>query len=141
MDDQPAGAFVDYWCRFGLIPEWKYTCRSGSYLIGQGCYQYAVVLAEDLGRQPRLKNAQLVLKHGRQPLTFELLEHARRLFEGADCLLWNDVLAGRYAPLAINHVCRLILDNYLFLDLDQQIGPLTAIKRIPGGQLKGAIHE
>jgi len=36
LDDQPAGAFVDYWCRFGLIPEWKYTCRSGSYLIGQG---------------------------------------------------------------------------------------------------------
>jgi hypothetical protein len=104
-------------------------------------YQYAVVLAEDLWRQPRLKNARLVIRRGRKPLTFELLELARRLFESTDSLLWHDVQAGRYEPLAIRHICRLILDNYLFLDFDQQISPITAIKKVHGGKLIGVKHE
>lgn len=82
-------------------------------------YQYGVVLAEDLRREPRLRNARFLLRHGRTPLSFEEREFTRRLLEQCSSLRWQDVVDGRHAPLTLGVACHLVLDGCMYLDLDR----------------------
>lgn len=106
------------------------------YLPAYG-YEYAVVLAEDLAREPRLGNVRLLLKYGRALLSFEQKEYARRLFAGTDFLLWQDVRDGRHVPFTVQQACRLVLDSVLHLKLDEQFGPETLLTKISGASLFG----
>ena len=100
-------------------------------------YQYSIVLAEDLRREPRLKNARLVLRLGRSSLTLEQREFARRLFEAAPSLRWGDLQSGHFSPLGIEQCCRLVLEGVLRLNLDDPIGPDTKVVRTIPGELMG----
>lgn len=104
-------------------------------------YEYALVLAEDLAREPRLKNARLLLKHGRTPLSFEEMEYARRLFSVVNSLRWQDVVNGRHAPFNISQACRLVLDNVLYLNLDEPLGPDTLLSKVTAAALFGGRSE
>ena len=101
-------------------------------------YQYEVAVAEDLRREPRLQNAALLLRHGRQALTFENKEHARRLFASAGALLWADVVAGLYAPFTLQQACRMVLNGDLHLDIDQLLGGAALLTSTNHYQLTGA---
>lgn len=103
-------------------------------------YQYTVVLAEDLGRQPRLRNVRLLLKHGRKALSFEQREHARRLFSGVCQVRWTDVVEGRHAPFTLQHACRLVLEGALYINLDLALDATTALLKVPGASLFGGTH-
>lgn len=95
-------------------------------------YEYAVVLAEDLAREPRMQQTRLVLKNGKAPLTFAQREYIRRLFLTVDSLPWSDVFHGRYATFTRQHACRLVLEGALHLDLDKPFGPETWLIPIKG---------
>jgi hypothetical protein len=98
-------------------------------------YRYAVVLAEDLQRQPRLKNCQLVLRLGRRPLTFEQREFARRLLEATPFFRWGDLQIGKFSPFCIEQCCRLVLEGVLRLNLDEPIGGDSNVLTTSPGQL------
>lgn len=95
-------------------------------------YEYAVVLAEDLAREPRMRQTRLVLKNGKAPLTFAQREYIRRLFLAVDYLLWQDVFDGRYTPFTRQQACRLVLEGALHLDLDKPFGPDTRLAPLDG---------
>ncbi|HRD95742.1 MAG TPA: hypothetical protein PLA97_04965 [Rubrivivax sp.] len=82
-------------------------------------YQYCVALAEDLRRQPRLRNACFVLRHGRQPLAFEQREGCRQLLAVVTSFRWVDVVANLYAPLTLAAACHLILEGAMCMDFDK----------------------
>lgn len=90
-------------------------------------FQYQVVLAEDLSRQPRLRNVQFLLRHGREELSFEEQEYARQLFTTVDRMKWQAVLCQNYKPFTLKHMCRLILEGQLLVDINQAFSPSTII--------------
>ena len=104
-------------------------------------YEYAVVLAEDLAREPRLHNVRLLLRHGRVPLSFEQKEYVRRLFCATNSLRWQDVIEGRHAPFNMPQACRLVLDNVLHLTLDEHFGPATLLSRVSATPQFGGRNE
>ena len=103
-------------------------------------YHYVVALAEDLRREPRLKNVRLLLRLGRTALTFDQIEFTRRLMGRTDALTWGEVLAGRYSPFTIEQACRLVLDNVLNLNLDVQIDAATILSKTDATHFFGASH-
>lgn len=103
-------------------------------------YEYAVVLAEDLARQPRMKNVRYLLRHGRIELTFEQKEFARRLFASTFQISWADVLDDKYQPFTMQQACRLVLDGALYLDLDAPVKSDTQLVKVPGATLFGESH-
>jgi len=100
-------------------------------------YQYAIVLAEDLQCEPRLKNCRLVLRLGRRPLTTEQREFARRLFEAVPCISWGDLKDGHFSPLGIEQCCRLVLEGELRLNIDEPIGYDTKVLKTTPSEWKG----
>lgn len=100
-------------------------------------YTYSVILAEDLGRQPRLDNAQTIRRHGRTPLSFEQQEFARRLFSSIDRVRWSDVANGRHAPLTLQQACRLVLDGVLSMNFDLPLNGENEFLRVAGAALLG----
>lgn len=105
-------------------------------LPAQG-YQYAVVLAEDLAREPRMRQTRILLKNGRTPLTFEQKEHARLLFSETSSLLWRHLLEGLYKPFTLQQACRLILEGALHVNLDAPFGATTLVTQVAGSTLLG----
>lgn len=103
-------------------------------------FQYSVQLAEDLSREPRLKNVRLLLRLGRCPLSFEQLEFSRKLLSQVTSVTWGDIAIGRLAPFNLEHACRLVLDNVLYLNLDERICSTTIISPVPTRQLLGGTN-
>jgi hypothetical protein len=100
-------------------------------------YEYVVVMDDDLRREPRQKNCQLVLRLGRIPLALDAREFARKLFDAAPFLTWGDLKSGNFLPIGIEHCCRLVLEGVLRLDLDQQIGADTKFFKVLSGETTG----
>lgn len=90
-------------------------------------YQYKIALAEELSRQPRLNNTRILLRHGREPLNFLEQECARQLFLNVSHLLWRDVLDRHYDGFTLQHMCRLIMEGKLLIDIDLPIGSNTVV--------------
>ena len=101
-------------------------------------YQYAIVFAEDLKREPRLRNCRLVLGRGRSPMTLDEREFARKLFDAAPFLTWGDLKSGHFSPIGIDHCCRLVLEGTLRINIDEQIDADTRFVRALPGELMGA---
>jgi len=85
-------------------------------------YQYKVVIAEDLQRQPRLANALLVLRFGRAQMPDADRERLRRIFMRTSSFTWGAVLDEASGRLGRNHICRLLLEGVLTFDIEK---PLT----------------
>lgn len=84
-------------------------------------YQYRVAIAEDLRREPRLRNVRLLLRHGRSPITFEQRELCRRLFPRDQAYSWQSIVDGLHEPLTISVASRLVLEGTLTLDVDREL--------------------
>ena len=84
-------------------------------------YQYKVVIAEDLQRQPRLANALQVLRFGRAQMSDTDREHLRLIFARTSSFTWGAVLDDAFGRLGRNHVCRLLLEGVLTFDIEQAL--------------------
>lgn len=82
-------------------------------------YNYMVLTDRDICKQPRLSNAQYLLRHGRKFLKHsEYIEYRNRL-GGKDYLLWGNVLSNNIKPLDHGKVCRLILDKKVRIPMEE----------------------
>lgn len=90
-------------------------------------FAYRMVLAEELSKEPRLSNVLTVLKFGRAPVPPLAMEQIRQAFSFAGEIAWGAVLDGALGQFGRNHVCRLILEGRLRLNLDQPLAINTYI--------------
>lgn len=84
---------------------------------------YRMVLAEDLGREPRLSNVLTLLKYGRQPVGILEREQLRLLIEKAGGLCWGAATSGSLGPRGRFVLARLVLEGVLTCDIEQQLSP------------------
>jgi hypothetical protein len=92
-------------------------------------YAYKVFLAEDICKQPRLRNVRIILRHARAPLTFAEKEFVRRLLQTTTALTWGDLQSGHLAPVNLQVGCRLIFEGILRVNLDEPLEPTTPVAR------------
>jgi hypothetical protein len=77
-------------------------------------YEYRVLYAEDLARQPRLDNLKTLLKFGRFPLPLVEQETLRQMFLRSRQIRWEDLCEQGH----LRKACRLILEGKLSIDID-----------------------
>jgi hypothetical protein len=82
-------------------------------------YEYDVLIAEDLCKEPRISNVNFVLRHGRAPLNLMDREEIRLCFLDRKVFLWSDVLRGQAGALTLSRACRLILEGQLSIDFEK----------------------
>jgi hypothetical protein len=85
-----------------VLPDWGYT--------------YRLILADDLKRQPRLANANLLLKYGRKPVGLWDREEIRRELQVSESMSWSAACAGAYGKTGRENICRLVLEGILTFD-------------------------
>lgn len=90
-------------------------------------FTYRMALAEDLAKEPRLSNAIQLLKGGRTPVPLLAWEHLRQAFARSPAISWGDILDGALGNDGVRHVCRLILEGRLSMDLSKPIERRTPI--------------
>ncbi len=100
-------------------------------------YAYQLVLARDLGRQPRLANAKTLVRQARQTLSFETKEGIRRLFQGRSAVTWEDVASGALRPLLLADAYALVVAGELCIDIDRPLGPGSVFAVSPTSRLLG----
>jgi len=109
------------------------TIRRTSFLVRdlpRYGYDYRLVIAEDVRRQPRLNNALTILRFGRPSLPELARERIRRVFAELGSITWGAVLSGAFGPLGRNHICRLILEGVLSFDIEQPLQSETLISSL-----------
>lgn len=82
-------------------------------------YRYRLMLAEDLALSPRLENAELIKRLGKAEVPALQRERIRNLFRQYPSMLWGALQQDRHLAM---HVCRMVLEGHLSIDLNQ---PLT----------------
>jgi len=88
-------------------------------------YNYLVVFAENLAKQPRLDNVKRLNKLGRYPVSIIEQEKIRRLFNSNPVMSWGAF--EQHAPQTLRNISRLILQGNLSIDLNQPISSATSI--------------
>ena len=88
-------------------------------------YAYRVALGHDLAKQPRLRNANLLLQFGRNPVTEREQEAIRLALKRQAALLWSDACNGAYGPNGREILCSLVLRGKLVFDRDSAWSPDT----------------
>jgi hypothetical protein len=96
-------------------------------------YKYRTVLAEDLSRQPRLSNANLLLSLGKRVVSDCEWEDVRRTMAEQGTLLWSEACAGNYGPKGREILCSLVLRGVLTIDMNVPISPGTEFVGRKGG--------
>ena len=76
-------------------------------------YAYQVVLGRDLAKQPRLRNANLLLQLGRRPVTEREQEFIRLALKRQDALISLDAWNGAYGDRGREILCALALRGAL----------------------------
>ncbi len=82
-------------------------------------YRYRLLLAEDLASNPRLENAELIKRLGKPEVPALQREHIRIMFQQHPSIPWGALQQDQHLVM---HVCRMALEGYLSIDLNQ---PLT----------------
>jgi len=90
-------------------------------------YAYRLVIAEDLARNPRLKNLEYLIKWGSEPVALDDQERLRQLFTHSASIPWGFFQAGEPGFKHRRHVCRLLMDGTLGIDIESQWHPTTAV--------------
>ena len=91
-------------------------------------FRYRLILAEDLGGEPRLANTLLILQHGRRAISIQERQVVIRFFNNHTAIHWKQVLDGALGPNGRTSVCRMLLEGLLELDMNETIGPKTRIQ-------------
>lgn len=94
-------------------------------------YRYRVILGEDLARRPRMTNIMILLRFGRRAVPDLIKEQVRQLSQRAGNLTWGAVIGGAIAPIDRSHICRMILDGDLFVDIEQPLSHSTVLRTTP----------
>lgn len=82
-------------------------------------YQYSVWIAEDLARQPRLKNSRKILYFGRRPMCELDRMHLQQAMRGGKPLTWGEACAGAYGGYGREILCRAVLDGILKFNINE----------------------
>jgi len=88
-------------------------------------YEYRTVLAEDLARQPRLRNANLLLSLGKRAVSDAEFEDVRRTMAEQGSLAWAEACAGNHGPRGREILCSLALRGVLTIDMNLPISLTT----------------
>lgn len=91
-------------------------------------YEYHVALAEDLKRNPRLRNIEILLRHRRSPVPINEYEQIRQLFKKHENLHWGYFQHGEAGDDYLKSICQLILEGMLDMDVNQAIEDATVIQ-------------
>jgi len=89
---------------------------------------YRLVLDSELRRQPRLQNANTLLRYGRIAIDELRREWVRLTLRRAGSLTWGAACNGAYGPDARQLLCRLVLEGVLAVDMDQPLSADTLFK-------------
>lgn len=95
-------------------------------------YAYQLALASDLARQPRQKNAFLLLGLGRRVITDCERESIRRTLAREGSLLWSDACRGKYGVRGREILCNLVLSGILTIDMNSPILAATRFVAMKG---------
>lgn len=90
-------------------------------------YQYYVVTGEDVGRQPRLSNAELIKRLRREP-TLPEYEGLRRWFAERGFVTWQEVLDGALGPKGRAYIFWAYLCGLVIFDIDQPMSGSSLIE-------------
>ena len=96
-------------------------------------YEYRTVLAEDLVRQPRLSNANLLLSLGKRAVSDCEWEDVRRTMAEQESLVWSEACAGNYGPKGREILCSLVLRGTLTINMNVPISLTTEFVARKGG--------
>jgi hypothetical protein len=88
-------------------------------------YNYRIVLAKDLSKQPRQANACMLLGFGRRGVTECERELIRQALIRHGRLLWSDACRGKFGTWGREILCNLVLRGVLTIDLNLPISPTT----------------
>jgi hypothetical protein len=88
-------------------------------------YGYRVAIGNDLAKQPRLRNANLLLGFGRYQVTEREQELIRLAVQREGALIWSDACAGAHGVNGRQILCSLVLQGVLALDLNSAWLPET----------------
>lgn len=90
-------------------------------------YQYKMVIAEDLKKNPRLNNVTYLLRYGRSNVSLEEHEQIRLIFKKNNIQTWGNFQFGSAGAIYHKAICRLVLSGFLEIDLDVHLEPSTLI--------------
>jgi hypothetical protein len=91
-------------------------------------YTYRLVLAHELAEQPRLNNAGILLRFGRNKVPELQREYVRRIIVREGSLKWGDACSGRLGTAGREVVCRMLLEGALAFDMTAPIVPTTVFR-------------
>lgn len=89
-------------------------------------FGYRLITANTLGQNPRLDNIKKLLRYGRKSITPESRERIRTAFLESSCMYWG-YLTGDDARTLRGDICRLVLEGFLRIDLNQALESNTQI--------------
>ena len=98
-------------------------------------FEYRMVLAEDLAKEPRLSNVLTILKFGRVPIHELVREKIRRAIDATGGITWGSVQDGVFSEQGRGHVCRLVLEGWLRINLEEPISRSTTLTWIEDRKL------
>ncbi len=84
-------------------------------------YEYRMVYAEELRRQPRLSNALEILKWGRGPITAVERERIRAILNRLPAVTWGAAVSGALGRSGRHSLCRLVLEGTLAFDVNEKL--------------------
>jgi len=88
-------------------------------------YEYRMVFAEDLAIQPRLSNANLLLRFGTRAIDDRECEEIRRAVKQRGRLIWSDACRGDHGASGCEVLCGLVLRGILTIDMNSPVSPTT----------------
>lgn len=91
-------------------------------------YHYRLMLAEDLASSPRLENAELIKRLGKAEVPAVERERIRTLFQQYQSLPWGALQPDRHNPHLARHVCRMVLEGHLSINLNQPLTEDTPVR-------------
>lgn len=91
-------------------------------------YRYRLMLAEELALSPRLENAELIKRLGKGEVPALQRERIRILFQQHHSIPWSMFQQDRNNPHLAMHVCRMVLEGYLSIDLNQPLTDNTPVR-------------
>ena len=88
-------------------------------------YEYRTVFGEELAKQPRLNNANLLLSLGKRAVSDCEWEDVRRTVTERGALVWSEAISGNYGAKGREILSSLVLRGVLTIDINSPISPAT----------------
>lgn len=93
-------------------------------------FQYKMVMAEDLKKNPRLNNVTHLLRYGRACVTMQEREQIRQIFKKNHFQAWGNFQFGSAGAIHRKAICRLILEGFVTVNLNLPLESSTVLTYI-----------